>query len=568
MSQIPTILQLAHIDETGDSYYRMRWPAQSLALQKPWRVLNLQSGAAERYEWAKEAEILVLVQSADRDFIPIMRERRSAGKKTFVEYNDNFYAAPLWSPVAKEWSDPKIWGIYEKLMDESDGVFVTGPGLFELLKQRTPEAKIHILKNHLPSPPPTWEKLQSRKPGEITIGWAGSLGHMADLLAILPLLTTIIRESPNTKLAIMGNESIREFVGLPKEKFLFAPWGTMEQYFKFWEGVHIGVAPLLDTAYNRCRSDIKAVEMASRGVLPVLPPFVPYRDFIKEAAAPVYSDFERLGPVLRGLLANFSEIQTAAKKVYQYVVDQRLFRFDTLRADLLESSLPHTLSSFSWPVGAGYHELNGSPTLPSPSDTTLMAAKTFTTKGDLKGAYELLSAKSGIGNADIALSALRCLSFLDINSALEKIPPAVSEFPRDIRFLLLKASISNAQDLVKLWSEVIDFLTKLPPHAVPSHKASVTQSFIEALKKQPNLLQFGETMVSLFPHAPLLRFALAENLRAVTKDAEALVHYKVLLQQYELACLDPKFAQAASLGYLSAWVEALAARPKSAGSSA
>ena len=79
----------------------MRWPAEQVAKQNPdWRILNLPFSAEERYDWGLEADLLVLIQNSDIDFLPVIEMRRKLGRKTLVEYNDNFYEPQPWSPAA------------------------------------------------------------------------------------------------------------------------------------------------------------------------------------------------------------------------------------------------------------------------------------------------------------------------------------------------------------------------------------------------------------------------------------------------------------------------------------
>ena len=158
-----TIVQLVHIDETGDSYYRMRWPARDLAAQRPgWRVINLDARAHERFEWAEHADLLVLYQCGDYDLVPVLRKRRAAGRSTLAEYNDNFYASPPSTPVADVWGSPLIWQAYETLMAEADRLVVTGEGLRHLFSNAF-EGEIAILENHLPDEPRPFDEVW-RKP--------------------------------------------------------------------------------------------------------------------------------------------------------------------------------------------------------------------------------------------------------------------------------------------------------------------------------------------------------------------------------------------------------------------
>ncbi|NMC62079.1 MAG: glycosyltransferase family 4 protein, partial [SAR324 cluster bacterium] len=279
---IKTIVQLVLMNETGDSYYRMRWPARDLAFQAPnWRVINLDAQAKERFTWGEAADLLILYQSNDIDLLPLIEKRRRLGKKTLVEYNDNFYDVQAWSPVAEAWQSPLLWQRYERIMKISDGIIVTGEGLRDVLSSHISQ-RYYIIENHLPKVPDSYESLQQKKTPYISIGWGGSLGHMADFLSIVPVIKAVLAEIPGTKLHVMGNETIPSLLEFPKEKLVFKPWGSVEEYFHFWEEIHIGIAPLLDTPYNRCRSDIKAVEMSAMGVLPLLSNAIPYKNFLEQ----------------------------------------------------------------------------------------------------------------------------------------------------------------------------------------------------------------------------------------------------------------------------------------------
>ncbi len=280
-----TIVQLVLIDETGDSYHRMRWPGSILAEQaKNWRIINLDARAKERFQWAEHADLLVIYQSNDVDLFPIIAKRRALGLKTIVEYNDNFYAPPAASPVAKSWRSPLIWQTYERFMNEADALIVTGPGLQELFATKT-NTPIHILENQIAQIPDEFNANWPTADNPLLIGWAGSLGHISDFLFFLPTITKFVLNNPGTSLCVMGNNALPSFVKLPATQFSFTPWGTMEQYYDFWKKCHIGIAPLLDTPYNNCRSDIKALEISAHSSLPVLSKLLPYQMCRKKAAS-------------------------------------------------------------------------------------------------------------------------------------------------------------------------------------------------------------------------------------------------------------------------------------------
>ena len=230
-----TIVQLSLMNDTGDSCYRMRWPARALSEKRSsWRVINLDSQAKERFEWAEQADLLVVFQSNDYDLLTIIDKRKAAGKKTLIEYNDNFYSPPAASPVANDWRSPLLWQTYESLIQAGDGLIVTGPGLEELFSSQESKA-IHVLENHYPEDIPDFETVFKAPEEEIILAWGGSVGHISDFLWILPTIKELLAEYPQLKFHAMGTDAIPELVKLPEDRFQYTPWGSMQQYFDFWK---------------------------------------------------------------------------------------------------------------------------------------------------------------------------------------------------------------------------------------------------------------------------------------------------------------------------------------------
>ncbi|MBN8550157.1 MAG: hypothetical protein J0M12_12640 [Deltaproteobacteria bacterium] len=437
-----TIVQFVHLDETGDSYYRMRWPAAQLATLEPsWRVINLNVLAKERFEYGEKADLLVVYQSADPQVCALIKRRRERGRKTLVEYNDNFYAPQAWSPVAAEWQSPLLWQKYEQLMTEADGVIVTGPGLAELFSSRVAREKIHIIENLFPHEPEPFARAFPSSTGEVTIGWGGSLGHMADFLSVAPILKEVLDEAPGTRLRIMGNRAIPELVAFPADRFEFVHWGSVQEYFQFWKPVHIGIAPLLDTEYNRCRSDIKAVEMSACGVLPLLPDALPYRDFLQKTGLQPFRNFHDLKERLGQYVMRPERIREEAERCYNYVKNFRLGEHNRARLQLYSQHLSGRSDTFEWPVGAGYHELTGTAQDKTAVQEALAVADSFMKlrqPGDaLRTLERLIDSNPDI--PELILARLKILKNTADGALMAQLERAEAAFPGDLRFTLLHA---------------------------------------------------------------------------------------------------------------------------------
>ncbi len=514
-----SVLQLVYLDDTGDSYYRMRWPGDQLAKQTGWSIVNLDARSQERLALAEDVDLLVLYQSRDIDLLPILHRRRSRGLKTLVEYNDNFYAPAAWSPVVKEWSSPIVWQAYEEFMRIADGVIVTGPGLRAALTERVPDQKFTTLRNHLPTPPDPLRSQLQRKTKDVSVGWGGSFGHLADFLSALPALWRILKLYPASELHLMGNEALLDLTcitpdpGRLKSQLRFTPWGSMQQYYSFLAPVQLGVVPLLESDYNRCRSDIKAVEMAGLGVLPILPDALPYSEFINETGAPTYRSWAELASTVSNFLKSPELIAPAVSRCHDYVASRRVGPVDHERRLVYQSFLPPEPQEQRWTYCAGYHEINGTAEVAAQSKQTLLTAQEHLTLG--KDDAALACIRGGLDHneaqADLALAEIKILGTRKSDAFLEAVTRFRNRFPLDLRADLLAARVVESADFQRsVWPFIIDRLTKEARIFCDFYQRGVVEAFRPHSGVVP---EFLSPLVAIFPDALRLRFEYAESLR-------------------------------------------------------
>jgi len=559
-----TILQLTSLDDTGDSCYRMRWPARELAERNPdWSVVNLDVAAKERFEWGMAADLLVLYQSADTDLLPVVLARRAAGRKTLVEYNDNFYAPPPWSPVAREWTSPLLWHRYERFMHLADGVIVTGPGLVELFSGRGGSAPVHVLENHLPTPPEAFEDLFPSPAQRVVVGWGGSLGHMADLLAVVPAVQSLMAEIPTIHLHLMGNATIPQIVSFPGERFHFTPWGGMPEYYAFWRPVHIGIAPLLDTPYNRCRSDIKAVEMAAMGVVPVLPDMVPYRRFLAATGLSGFGSVGEMVAQVRDYALNPQLLRETARRCWEYVRAERVGLQRVDRSELYAAHFPPAPVASPWPAGPGYHELAGTKQEHSPGQIVLRRAQAAINQQRREEAAGILAEACRLNpeSADLALAEARCRRVATPEELFTHLASCRERFPGDLRFTLLELRCRKpGPELLNRWDEVARGYAAESPAYRRFFARELAATLSDQLSREPALRPVALRLVEPAFRPAQLRLALAEALERAGEWEQSREIFLTLAAEFDRP--DDEFRLLASLDekYLRAWSAALSAR--------
>jgi glycosyltransferase involved in cell wall biosynthesis len=175
-----------------------------------------------------------------------------------------------------DWPTEEHEAILRWLLEHADGVLVSSAPLAERLAGMNDN--IAILPNALderllgrPVPAPMIGPF-GRRP--ISIGYMGTPTHDDDLRMILPALRIIAERYPDQVvfefIGVMRQRSTREaLAGLPvrfasprpqeQEYPLFMPWYTHRMA---WD---IAIAPLRDTPFRRCKSDVKFLDACALG---------------------------------------------------------------------------------------------------------------------------------------------------------------------------------------------------------------------------------------------------------------------------------------------------------------
>ena len=305
----------------GDYIYRISQPAEAMGKAPGVIVVNLTSISPYLKEMCLCADVLVLHLISEQDILPIISERKRKGLVTIYEISDNFLAFPSWVEIRSWFEDPINLATTLQLIQLSDAI----QGVSEILIDKFSflHNKRQVFGNQImtigPKPIAVGE--------DVTIGWGGSLGHTEDLKRLVPVIQDICQRYSHVRFAFMGNRDQYEeiFGSMANSRFFYREPGNLFDYYNFLEGLDIGLAPLIETPYNVCRSDVKFIEYASRGVVPVVSDVGPYKKHTKHRDnAFRYESLESLKNTLEMLINNRPLIQSIKKKAYDYVKMERM----------------------------------------------------------------------------------------------------------------------------------------------------------------------------------------------------------------------------------------------------
>lgn len=312
------IVQTCGFLNDGDGVYRLHSPSRALSRLDGVTVVDCHPYHRCLPELQERADVLIL-SSFNEDIFPLIERRRAAGRVTVLEANDYYFDPQPWNTGATLWLNRSVEDWFSHLLRLCDGIQASTPELARRWRERT-DRPVGIFPNQLTDIPP----LSPARSRPITIGWGGSLGHLADWYQLAPGLQKWLDRNPDVHLAVMTNENARQFFRLPPERYHFQTFGTLAEFFQFLGRLDIGLAPLLPTDFNRCRSDVKFLEYASHGVIGVYADLEPYHDSIEHGRTGfLYRTEDELFACLDALVADARVRERIRQDAYSHVAQRR-----------------------------------------------------------------------------------------------------------------------------------------------------------------------------------------------------------------------------------------------------
>ncbi|MFZ7112556.1 MAG: hypothetical protein ACOWYE_12810 [Desulfatiglandales bacterium] len=459
---------------TGDYIYRIDQPARAMAEIPGMTVINITNTSPYLRDFCIGADVLVIHLIGEHDFLPIVIERKRRKLPTVFEISDNFTAFPHESELKSWFSDPDNLSTTFQLIGLSDAI----QGASDILLDRF--GFLHEVRMTFKNNLMDLGKVPKTSTDEtVTIGWAGSGGHTQDLMGIAGVIRTLCERNSQVRFSFMGSRQLYEAVFGPSEDMYlsYRKPGTLTDYFDFLGGLDIGIAPLLETPYNICRSDVKFIEYASRGVVPVLSDVGPYRKNVKHGEnAFLFKDQDELKSILTSLIADPHLFIQMKHNVYNYAKNNRMERSHAMERISFYRRLISNPASFSpLPLahlqkidsGCEYYHVKQ-----TPAEKKIIQGAIAQSEGALKEA-ELLWLEAAREFPEYAFPFV-CLGKghmrSDSNKAIEYLMKALSIEPKSLRTRLLLGQAfkvsGNIERAYKEFEKILQIVPEFGPALV------------------------------------------------------------------------------------------------------
>lgn len=270
----------------GNGHYRCIYPGRALAGNghsvhftdciEIWRESDLPLDLSY--------DVYVFQLSQDQEALRCMKALGEAGKVRIYEVDDYYHAIPFDNPAFSGFRRGKgiKLAVMEECMREADAVTVTTPELAERYSRYNPN--VFPLPNCIDLRDSAWRIVVPKTTrDEVVIGWAGSPSHLEDFRLILGSLERVCRRYPRVKVAVGGPENVFSLLkNIPEEQKVYYPPVEFSNYPRMLSRFDIGLVPLQDNEFNRCKSDLKGLEYSCLGIPFLASPLPSYRRLVKD----------------------------------------------------------------------------------------------------------------------------------------------------------------------------------------------------------------------------------------------------------------------------------------------
>jgi len=246
------------------------WWQKDLIDNHPWQV-DINSNIhgprifGEMEAGARSADVIVMQVVHTPAGLTVMQGLRECyGKPVVVEMDDNILSVPDYNQAANCYApNNDIRKVAVAQMREADALIVSTPYLKELYSEFNDN--IYVMPNSIDFE--TWGKTQRGvNKGKITIGWMGGGTHNDDLDIVIPAIKELTAKYHNVEFYFLHGASpkLRDMKGVR----FSTKWERIDKYHKYVAkaGFDIGMAPLVDNAFNRGKSNLRWLEYSALGI--------------------------------------------------------------------------------------------------------------------------------------------------------------------------------------------------------------------------------------------------------------------------------------------------------------
>lgn len=309
----------------GTTYWRCQVPAKRL----PGQALDLETSDLQGmpYEpvFPRQQGASVWQFPGNTTRALLMAAMMDNGVRTLVEVDDDYTRESPFMRNASERSwyldrahckgDDHNFETHSDICRFADGIICSTDRLANVYSDLNEH--VYVCRNSVD--PDDWQFERPEPDGIFRIGWAGSSSHTLDQHLVKRAMHWAAQQ-PNVEVIVFGG------VGLAEGwKVRHVPWtDSVAEYRRqlVGLGLDVGICPLIPEQWAQGKSDVKALEYAMAGAMPIVSGGVePYKEW-RDRTSTCFSakDWEQ---TLKWAVGHQDEVKQLAKQAKDYVLGER-----------------------------------------------------------------------------------------------------------------------------------------------------------------------------------------------------------------------------------------------------
>jgi hypothetical protein len=272
-----------HHDAT--CFYRMAGPFAQMRKTYPEMQLSLQMHQHYSFTPCMMADVAVFQRPSTAAELDAIRIFKRLGVPVIVDYDDLLFSVPTDNPAHAMYMNRETRDTIVAIVREADCVWVSTKELKRclqlpnaVLNERVyvvPNAldDLHLVRGKRTNPRPPNE----RQPAVL---WRGSQTHHRDVMEFAPEMQRVAEKFPQWSFVFAGwNPWFLTDVMRDKQAITSGPLPVGEfMDFVYATGPQVGMVPLHDSRFNRCKSNIAWLEMTWAGAACLVPDWEEWRN--------------------------------------------------------------------------------------------------------------------------------------------------------------------------------------------------------------------------------------------------------------------------------------------------
>lgn len=263
---------LAVIERTDDAmaWYRSVLPLLRLKRSHGIEVDFMMATNKPSWDLLVQYDILFMQRPHDVKYVDLAGVARLHKLKVWIDFDDPLWSVNPDSPVHAYYEQEETRKAIERVISLSDAITVSTPVLAKSVKEYYNKESV-VIPNAADLNGLQWMAASLKKePKRPTLCWRGSATHLEDIMQFKPMMDKLDKEL-DLSWRFYGADMYFARKGLKDCTHIGTMDFTLYQHTLRVDAGQIMFVPLSDNHFNRCKSDIAAIEAVVAGMVPVVP---------------------------------------------------------------------------------------------------------------------------------------------------------------------------------------------------------------------------------------------------------------------------------------------------------